>query len=482
MPASSPRAFGPRPVAHSHASARREASLDAPQEMAPERVRAVIEVSIRASELMLASGASASTATALATRLAGALGLVVGVDITYTRIVVSQDCTVTAPITVMRLAPAGGQDYDRLARVEHLVKAVTRDGLDLQIVQRRLRHIASEPRDYAGWLRLLASAVLGGGIALMLNGGIADVLACMLATIGVERVRSALITRRVSNFFSQAIAAILPTVLGLLVMAMQPVLGDRLPLPTPSTVVAAGMVSLLAGIGVVTAASDAVDGYYLTASARILEVTVLTAAIVVGLLTTLSLGLALGVPGQLVPTADSEGSWPLRLLAGGLVAICFGVGCVLAPASLPAAMVLGVLAQASYLVFHQAIPSAPAASGLTAILLGLLARLASRRLRTPTVALVTTSVASLMPGLLLYRGVFAVLFNAPMQQGESAASILSDCALTAILLAAGSSLGLSLAGLLLRIMQHSPEVALAPVATEDEELDRPRSSRIFTAS
>ena len=291
MPASSPRAFGPRPVAHSHASARREASLDAPQEMAPERVRAVIEVSIRASELMLASGASASTATALATRLAGALGLVVGVDITYTRIVVSQDCTVTAPITVMRLAPAGGQDYDRLARVEHLVKAVTRDGLDLQIVQRRLRHIASEPRDYAGWLRLLASAVLGGGIALMLNGGIADVLACMLATIGVERVRSALITRRVSNFFSQAIAAILPTVLGLLVMAMQPVLGDRLPLPTPSTVVAAGMVSLLAGIGVVTAASDAVDGYYLTASARILEVTVLTAAIVVGLLITLSLGL-----------------------------------------------------------------------------------------------------------------------------------------------------------------------------------------------
>ncbi|GAA1390089.1 threonine/serine ThrE exporter family protein [Luteococcus peritonei] len=482
MPASRPRAFGPRPVAHAHSSARREHALANDPGTTAEQAREVIDLAIQASELLLASGASAAATTAQATRLGRSFGVALGVDVTYTRIVVSAEVPGALPMTVMRLAPTGAQDYDRLARVESLVGSVDHDGLAVETVRARLHHISAEPHGYQRWLSLLAAGLLGGGVALLLDGGWADIAACMLATLLVELVRRGLASRGMSNFFTQALSAVLPTGLGLGLLVLRPVLPDGLPLPSPSLAVAAGMVSLLAGIGVVGAASDAVDGYYLSAAARVLEVTVLTAAIVVGLMTTLSLGLLLGVSAQLSPTAGDEASVWLRLLAGGLVAGCFAVSCTLEPRSLPAAMLLGVMAQAAYLAVWHLLPSAPAASGVAAIGVGLVARLVSHPIRTPLVALVTTSVAALMPGLLLYRGIFAVLFNSRAGQQESASALLTDCALTAVLLAAGSSFGISLGGLLLRLARRSPSEALAPVAGPAERLDGPPTSRVFRPS
>ena len=63
----------------------------------------------------------------------------------------------------------------------------------------------------------------------------------------------------------------------------------------PSLVVASGIVVLLAGLSLVGAAQDAIEGFYVTAGARVFQVIVLTLGIVVGIVVVLGVANRLGV-------------------------------------------------------------------------------------------------------------------------------------------------------------------------------------------
>ncbi|MFZ2261554.1 MAG: hypothetical protein WAV52_12595, partial [Luteococcus japonicus] len=67
------------------------------------------------------------------------------------------------------------------------------------------------------------------------------------------------------------------------------------------------------------------------------------------------------------------------------------------------------------------------------------------RLHIPLVALTSTAVAALMPGVMLYRGVFAITDEAPVD----ATWLLLGATYVAVGLAAGTSFGAMLAALLL---------------------------------
>ncbi|MBD4655482.1 threonine/serine exporter family protein, partial [Xanthomonas citri pv. citri] len=74
------------------------------------------------------------------------------------------------------------------------------------------------------------------------------------------------------------------------------------PLPlSPSLIVAAGIVSLLAGGSFVAASQDALDGYVVTSSGRFLEGFVQTGGVILGVITAMWIGLRLGVPGYISP-------------------------------------------------------------------------------------------------------------------------------------------------------------------------------------
>ena len=79
---------------------------------------------------------------------------------------------------------------------------------------------------------------------------------------------------------------------------------------------ASGIVLLLAGLSVVGAAEDALEGYYVTAGARGFEVIVLSLGIAVGISLVLSLGKRLDYPmritSQTLLTADTGRAGRLR--------------------------------------------------------------------------------------------------------------------------------------------------------------------------
>ena len=108
-----------------------------------------------------------------------------------------------------------------------------------------------------------------------------------LAGLTMDRLLVWLHRRRVPPFFSQALVAGLMTMIAAGVAQL-----GRLGWPAfenvdPTLIIVGGIVMLLAGVMIVGAVQDAIDQFYVTATARMLEVVMRTAGIVAGILVAL---------------------------------------------------------------------------------------------------------------------------------------------------------------------------------------------------
>jgi uncharacterized membrane protein YjjB (DUF3815 family) len=101
---------------------------------------------------------------------------------------------------------------------------------------------------------------------------------------------------RLPPFFSQLAAAAFITLVATGVSALGSRGVDILLLVDPTLMVVGGIILLVAGMTAVGAMQDAIDQFYVTASARFLEVAMMTAGIVLGIVSGLQVGVALGHP------------------------------------------------------------------------------------------------------------------------------------------------------------------------------------------
>ncbi|HET9829469.1 MAG TPA: threonine/serine exporter family protein, partial [Nocardioidaceae bacterium] len=224
--------------------------------------RAVLDLTLRVGEALLSTGATASDVTATVLRLAAAYGIrSVHVDVTFTSITVSQHRGHDQdPLTVMRIVKARTADYTRLENLHQLVRAATDGDLDLAAARRRLDGIVRAPHPYRRWLVTAALAGMGASVAALFGGGWLLVLVASATTAVIDRVQRRLARSGLPAFFTQVVGAAIPTLVavGLLVLVSRT--GLRLEDLSPSLVVATGIIVLLAGLSVVGAAQDALDG------------------------------------------------------------------------------------------------------------------------------------------------------------------------------------------------------------------------------
>jgi uncharacterized membrane protein YjjP (DUF1212 family) len=293
-------------------------------EMAAAEARRVFDLIMRVAVIALSVGASSAESIAMALRIADAYDIHVHVDITNTSVIVTQHRSLDDdPITSLRVVRTRTPDYQRLERLERLVDDISRRTIGLDDARGRLDSLVTAPRLYRKWFVTVNMGVMGAAMAALYGASVWDVIIAFLATCLVDVAVQALARRRVANFFAQAVGGAIPTAVALGMMLLTSVTGMKLDL-SPSLVVAAGMISLLAGTGAVSAAQDALDGYYVTSSGRFLEVIMQTGGIIFGVMATLWAGLKLGVPGYISPTlAWTSADW-VQILASAIAAVGFG--------------------------------------------------------------------------------------------------------------------------------------------------------------
>jgi uncharacterized membrane protein YjjB (DUF3815 family) len=266
-----------------------------------------------------------------------------------------------------------------------------------------------------------------------------------LTTGAVDRVQRWLARRGIAAFFTQAVGGAIPTIVAVGLLAAVSAGVPGLQGISTSAVVASGIVVLLAGLSVVGAAQDAIDGYYVTAGARAFEVLVLTLGIVVGIGAVLSLAQRAGVPMQLTADAHLSTNTLVQVLAAMMVSGAFALSAYAGPRAAAYSTVTGGLGWLAYLGAIGIGMGPAAASSLAALIAGFLSQLVASRLRVPALALSMAGIVPLLPGLAVYQGLFAIVRNTSGAGSSTGLTTLLGASGIGMGLAAGVSMGTFLA-------------------------------------
>ena len=392
---------------------------------------AALGLALRIGESMLAVGATAADVTASVLRVAGAYGLRdCQVDVTFTSLLVSYDRDGAVPLTAMRSVRVRGTDYARLQGITEVARAAGAGELGVEEAHRRLDLVVSAPPTYRRTVHALGWVGMAASVAFLLGGGWFVALTAALTTALIEQSMRALNRRGLPLFFQQAVGAAIATSVAVLLVAWDVQVSTSL-------VVAAGIVVLLAGLSLVGSAQDAISGFPITAGARAFEALTLTAGIVVGIAGVLDVAQRAQLPLDVVG-ASPPVPYAVGLVASAGIAGFWALASHARPRSVCVAASAGALSWATSWGAG-ALGSGPAVAGaLAAVVVGFCGAVLTERLRIPPMLVSVCGIVPLLPGLAIYRGLFAIVVQGDLQDGLGA---LVRAAAVGLALAAGVTLG-----------------------------------------
>jgi uncharacterized membrane protein YjjP (DUF1212 family) len=415
----------------------------ADNELPQRHARLVIDLCLRAGEAMLATGASAADVVATVLRISNAYGIsAMHVDITFTSLTISIHRGMNEdPMSVMRIVKVRTTDYSRLQDVYLLIDELTgtEKPVSVEEARDRLTSILTSPHPYRRWVVTAGKGVLAGGVVVMFDVSFALVLVAAASAMVSDLITRQLGKVQVPAFFSQMAAAMVTTSIAVFIFWLRSI-GVELPgSNSPTVIVIAGIVTLLSGVGLTASARDAIDGYYVTATARGMEVLMLTLGLAVGISIVLGTALRMGLP---VTVATSLGD-DIGLVPGVVGSALIGIGFALTSyVRLRYVLLMAVVAGFVFAVYSVVLPLASQpglAPGFAGIVAGVIGYLTYRRIKVPESAMTMAGIISLIPGLAVYRALYGFM-DSEFGATEAIPAMVVALA-TGIGLAAGTTIG-----------------------------------------
>ncbi|MDI5962893.1 threonine/serine ThrE exporter family protein [Streptantibioticus silvisoli] len=410
----------------------------------------VLDLTLRIGELLLAGGEGAEDVEASMFGVARAYGLDrVEPGVTFTLLSIShQPSLVEDPVTASRTVRRRGSDYTRLAAVYRLIDDITAHEATLEDAYRRLAEIRRNRHPYPGWLLTGAAGFLAGSGAVLVGGGPLVFVAAALGAILGDRLAWLCAGRGLPEFYQFVAAATPAAVMGILLN----LLGSHVPGSghvQASAVITGGLYALLPGRALVAAVQDGLTGFYITASARLLEVMYLIVGIVFGVTLVLYAGVSLHVtlnPDEALGAYDKP---PVQLVAAMGLTLAFAVLLQCDRAVLPVVTLNGGIAWVVYALLHYQVGMSPiAATAIAAGLVGLFGHMLARYQHASALPYVTAAIGPLLPGSATYFGLLA------FTQGRQDVGVASLA--KAVALALAVAVGVNLGGELIRMMIRLP--------------------------
>lgn len=391
-----------------------------------------LDLALRVGEVVLSSGAGAADTTATVLSVTAACGLRgCEVDITNTSITIAYQPTPdTAPETHLRVVQYRAIDYSKLTEVDRLVRHLVKGELAREQASHELAVITSAGHRYPRWSSTVAWGVMAGGATMLFGGGWLITLIAVVTAAAIDLSARWFSRQRLPPFYQQVAGAMMAMTVAIGLYAVDaPV--------QPSLVVAAGIIMLLAGIALTGAVQDALTGYYVTASARLLEAMLLTGGIIAGVSLGLEVGLKLGLPLAVDAETLLPSPWWVMTASGALMAAAFAFASYSPLRSLAPVAVVGAIGSLAYKLTFD-LDFGPAwSTAVGAFVVGLGGYSLGRRVGVPPLVVVVSGTVPLLPGLTIYKGMFEL-----MTQGNLAGIVtLATAVAIGVALAAGVILG-----------------------------------------
>jgi uncharacterized membrane protein YjjP (DUF1212 family) len=404
---------------------------------------AALNLAIQVGDCLLSAGMSANDVVVAMLGITDAYGLTrVHVDVTYTSISASHyPARGAPPITCIRVLHPDDIDYSKVREVAKLEEKI-RGGLPIDEAARAFDRIQEAPRRYPQWVAMIGNPGVSAGAAMLFTTSWKIILATFLTGLIVDRMLAAMEQWRVPPFFQQfAGAGLITLVAAGITKATAQGISFFVGVDT-TLVVVGGIVMLVAGMTIVGAAQDAIDQFYVTASARLLDVVMRTAGIVVGIVASLELASVLGAPLSISPEPVALGPLGAQFVGATLTSAFFALWAYADLPTIGLAGAMGLLGWAGYASMIYIGANEVPANTVGAFVAALASTLLIRRSTIPGFGLVSAALLPLVPGLALYNGLLQVVGTSQETANPSAGGSTLLLALgVALGIAAGATLG-----------------------------------------
>ncbi|WP_037345021.1 threonine/serine ThrE exporter family protein [Sciscionella sediminilitoris] len=413
------------------------------------QVQLVLDLALRIGEVKMACGAGAADTTEAIYSVTEAYGLPhCEVDVIFSSITVSvHRGSDVNPITAVRLVRARGSDYTRLEATDQLLQRIINGNGKFRPYEAstELERITKARHPYPRWVATLAWAGMAASIAILING--TPMVAVVTAVISavIDRLGRFLNRRALPSFFQQLVGGLLATFIALVVVHFGPTLfGDN----DSSLVIGAAITVLLSGLSVVQTVQDAVTGYYVTAAGRTIEIALISAGLIAGVVIAVKIATVVGITqGEMdPPKTTSVQQVPLLMLAGAAAAAFYALASYARTRTLLVSAAAGALGGAAYGALLATASSPIIASAAAAVVIGFAGGLLTRRLRIPPVIVAVAGLTPLLPGFSTYRALYGLVNSSKNPQHILEGGVNLVVAVTiALALGAGVVLGQFLA-------------------------------------
>ncbi|MFD5111528.1 threonine/serine exporter ThrE family protein [Streptomyces sp. NPDC058391] len=409
----------------------------------------VLDLTLRIGELLLAGGEGAEDVEAAMFAVSRAYGLDrCEPTVTFTLLSIShQPSLVDDPVTASRTVRRRGTDYTRLSAVYTLIDDITTEDTDVTLEEayRRLAEIRRNRHPYPGWALTASSGLLAGAASVLVGGGLLVFVAAALGAMLGDRLAWLCAGRGLPEFYQFVVAAMPPAGMGVALTLLSSSVEWE---GRPSAVITGGLFALLPGRALVAGVQDGLTGYYITASARLLEVMYFFIAIVTGVLIVLYLGVQLDAqlnPDAALHTAERP---VVQILASVVLSFSFAILLQQERSTVLMVSLNGGIAWVVYAALHDTGDISPvAATAVAAGLVGLFGQLFSRYQFASALPYVTAAIGPLLPGSATYFGLLGIAQN-NLDRGLAS---LSKAAALALAIAVGVNLGGEISRLFLKV-------------------------------
>ncbi|HAT6521638.1 threonine/serine exporter ThrE [Corynebacterium striatum] len=377
------------------------------------QVTGVMEIAARVGEILISAGTANSDAKAQIHLVASSYGLhYCHVDIMMNTITIHTAIGTGANrrnLHVFRVAPAITVDFSKLSAVDRLIYSIRSGATPPAMAERVLDEINNMKAPYRTSTVLAGWGVMGGSFAVMLGGDALVGVVAFFVSLLIMGVNTWAAKLRVPPFYQNIIGGFLAVVPAAILYNLAAGMGITF---SPSQIIGSGIIVLVAGLTLVQCLVDGITRAPVTSAARFFEAMLATGAIIAGVGVGIQfsdwMGFTLPPLATLAPPVYHQ--VPLLILFGSIGSAAFALAC---GASWIEVTISGLTAGAGMLFYYfVVIPfgvGAVVASGISAVAVGLAGGLLSRRWMMPPLITMIVGYTPMLPGLTLYRGMYASL-------------------------------------------------------------------------
>ncbi|MDR2620331.1 MAG: threonine/serine exporter family protein [Propionibacteriaceae bacterium] len=401
-----------------------------------------VELTLRIGDLLFGSGMSTQDTILTMRRILTAYGLArAQVDITHTSIIASYyPGGGLPPITSVRIVKTVVANLSKVETVGRLVEEIVR-GKPLGDAMRALDAIRATPLPYPVWVAILGESLISVSIQLMYTTSPRMLLIALVTGVLLNLFMRAMMRFALPPFFLQLSGAWLAV--GFAAFASWA--NGRIEFfdGVDPTLVALGCLwQLVAGMKFVAAVQDAIDTNYVTATARLLQVVMLTGGIVAGLVSGLIVLNRFGLEVYISATPLTQGALPVQVIGATALAAVYLVGNYANGRTIVLASAMAALARVGYAMTLTSGFGPIASNFVGAFAAALLATLLVRKTAIPGFAIVAAAMIPLVPGSRLYYAMIQMVgtvnIAADMSLGINTLGVALGIGLA---IAAGASVG-----------------------------------------